>query len=51
MCVAILALSKEGTREEDRELSLGPCSWAAGDPCTEEEMEMEIEMEMERGLP
>lgn len=34
-------------QEEDRELSLGVCSWAARDTCTEEEMEME----MERGLP
>lgn len=36
-----------GVQEEDRELSPGLCSWAAGDTCTEEEMEME----MERGLP
>lgn len=34
-------------QEENRELSLGLCLWAAGDTCTEEKMEME----MERGLP
>lgn len=38
-----------GGQEEDRELSPGLCSWAAGHTCTEEEIEMEMKMEM--GLP